>query len=619
MAGGMRGWTRRDVLRAGGAAIVVVGASAAGCDAGSGDTRRGRGGGSRAQDGSVSAFPLPGTPTASARTTISFRGISPGKAGKVTVTGSGTGKHSGEFRRHQDGKGVTFVPAKPFEAGEQVTVRTGMDVRGADDGRFRFRIARPFEASESAGGSDGSGGSEGEGAPPVRSFSSRPELQPPQLEVVQPAGQGVAAGYVFVAPKKPRENTTQEGPMILDNDGEVVWFHPLDKGTEAMDFKVQKLRGKDVLTWWQGTVGPGYGMGEYVIVDSGYEEITRVTAGNGYGGDLHDFRITPEGTALLMIYSPVEWEESGGESRPVLDGVIQEVDIDSGDVLFEWHALADISLDESYGDVIADPADVFDYVHHNSVDIDSDGHLLVSGRHTRTVYKIDRGSGAIMWRLGGKKSDFTMGRGTEFAYQHDARRRPDGTLTIFDNAAGSEESAVRESSRGIVLKLDTQSMRASLVREYQHPDGILSHSQANMQVLPNGNVFLGWGSAPAFTEHSKDGTVLFDVRLPEEVESYRAFRFPWRGRPGGKPAIAAEPSGDGALTVSASWNGATEVAAWQVLAGPGESRLEPVGRKDRDGFETRIDVTSDAPRVAVRALDSSGNELGTSPTVATGP
>ena len=134
-----------------------------------------------------------------------------------------------------------------------------------------------------------------------------------------------------------------------------------------------------------------------------------------------------------------------------------------------------------------------------------------------------------MWRLGGKKSDFEMGPGTRFAFQHDARRQPDGTITIFDNGRVKKD----ELSYGLVLELDTEKMKATLVRRYAHPDKVFAATQGNMQVLPNGNVFIGWGSAPLFSEFSKDGELLFDATFPREVESYRAFRFPWSGRPSG--------------------------------------------------------------------------------------
>ena len=305
----------------------------------------------------------------------------------------------------------------------------------------------------------------------------------------------------------------------------------------AMNFNVHHYRGEPVLTWYQG-IGSLYGRGEYVILDGSYQEITRVRAGNGYEGDHHEFLISPQDTALLTIYHrmPMDLSSLGGpRDGVVLDGIAQEVDIETGEVILEWHSLNHVGLDESYSQPTPDPRkpfDFFDYFHINSIDVDLDGNLLVSARKTSTVYKIDRESGEVIWRLGGKKSDFEMGEGARFAFQHDARRLPDGT--IFDN--GDEK--VESKSRGIVVELDEEAMTATLMRQYTHPDKILAATQGNVQVLPNGNVIVGWGSEPFFSEFSRDGELLFDACFPSEVESYRAFRFPWKGQPEDSPVVA---------------------------------------------------------------------------------
>ena len=218
--------------------------------------------------------------------------------------------------------------------------------------------------------------------------------------------------------------------LIIDKSKQVVWFNPVrEKAPRAMDFKVQTYRGEPVLTW---------GAGDYVILDSSYHEIARFYAGNGYRGDHHELLISPEDSALITIYNPVRGDLSsvGGPKDGVIwEGMVQELDIESGEVLFEWHSLDHVDLDETYVDPSADVhvRSGIDYFHINSIDVDHDGNLLLSARRTACVYKIDRESGEIIWRLGGKKSDFDMGPGTRFAYQHDARRQPDGTITIFDN------------------------------------------------------------------------------------------------------------------------------------------------------------------------------------------
>ncbi len=441
-------------------------------------------------------------------------------------------------------------------------------------------------------------------------FRTRPDLGPPAVEVSTRA-RGTAPGYVFIAPKV---GVGQDGPMILDDLGRPVWF---SRGRYARDFKVQRYRGEPVLTWWEGKVVQGHGVGEYLIFDNSYREISRVQAGNGYRGDLHEFLITPQDTALLTIYASVPMNLSrvgGPEDGAVWDGVAQELDIETGEVLFEWHSLDHVDLQEAYYAPAKDISSPFDYFHINSIDVDQDENLLISCRNTSTVYKVERGTGEIVWRLGGKRSDFEMGEGTPFFYQHDARRQSDGTITIFDNGAAPK---VHDLSRGIALELDTERMRATLVREYTHPDELLATSQGNMQVLPNGNVFIGWGSEPFFSEFSSDGEPLFDARFFSDTkESYRAFRFPWSGHPSENPAIAAASGPDDEeVMLYASWNGATEVATWQVLAGPGPERLRPVGSVLREGFETAIIARTDEPYVGVRAKDRSGRVLGASEAV----
>jgi hypothetical protein len=433
------------------------------------------------------------------------------------------------------------------------------------------------------------------------------------IEVTARAHDNTAPGYIFVAPKNGPEESGpgQDGCMILDEDGQPVWFRPLQREEwDVMDLKVQTYRGEPVLTWWEG-FHTGYGQGEYVIADASYREIRRVRAGNGYIGDHHEFLISPQDTALLTIYSPVRVDLSslgGSKDGVVLEGIAQEVAIETGEVLFEWHSLEHVGLEESYYQPSRDQKSPFDYFHINSIDVDHDNNLLISARRTSTVYKIDRESGEVIWRLGGKKSDFEMGSGIRRAYQHDARRQPNGTITIFDNGAWK----VDDQSYGLVLELDEDEMRATRVRRYAHPDKVLSETQGNVQVLPNGNVFIGWGSEPVLSEFASDGELLFNASFPPEAESYRAFRFPWSGQPDDDPAVVAEPGADDKVTLYVSWNGATEVATWQVLAGSNPEELQMVASVPRKGFETVITVETTEAYVGVRAKNDSGRVLGTS-------
>ena len=440
----------------------------------------------------------------------------------------------------------------------------------------------------------------------VWDFRSRPDLAPAATEVTTQA-HDTAPGYVFLAIK---EGAGEHGPMILDDNGQILWF---GKHPRARDFKMQYYRGRPVLTWWEGAVVQGHGEGEYVIFDDSYREIARVRAGNGYLGDLHELLITPEDTALLVAYAPRRTDLSsigGPEDAPVWEGIVQEVDIETGELIFEWRSLDHVGIEESYARFPPDnPGFRYDYFHINSIDVDHDNNLLVCARNTWAAYKIERTTGDVLWRLDGKKSDFEMGEGTKSAFQHDARRHRDGTITIFDNGAHPK---VHDQSRGIVVELDEQEMSVKLVREYTSPKKRLSTSQGNMQLLPNSNVLIGWGSGPYISEFSHEGALLFDARLPHDGESYRAFRFPWSGNPTDEPAVAVEHRSEGKVAIYASWNGATEVESWEVVSGSGPGLLKPLGSVPRKGFETAMLAQTYGSYVAVRAKDRSGKILGAS-------
>jgi hypothetical protein len=346
-----------------------------------------------------------------------------------------------------------------------------------------------------------------------------------------------------------------------------------------------------------------------VIVDDHYRQVATVEAGNGLHGDIHEFLITPEDTALITVYREIPYDLSpwGGAKQGTLDeGVVQEVDIATGRVLFEWHSAAHVDPSESYETVPKETDAAWDYFHVNSIEPDGSGGLLVSARHTHAVYSIRKSDGSVRWRLGGKKGDFARGPGTQFAWQHDARRQPDGTIRLFDNAASEPGKAT---SKVLVLRVDEQRRTARLVRRFDHSPPLLSTSQGNAQLLPGGHVFVGWGSKPYATEFDQAGHILFDLRFGVgRVDSYRAYRFTWRGLPTTRPAVALRDSGD-RTTVYASWNGATEVARWRILAGPDAARLSPVTTVAKRGFETRVDVSSSAVTFAVEALAGDGSVL----------
>jgi hypothetical protein len=430
--------------------------------------------------------------------------------------------------------------------------------------------------------------------PPYQYFRSRPDLKPPLVHVLVPAHR-TAPGLIFIAPKK---HVAQAGPMILDDRGRVVWFHPLDTHGVA-DFRVQRYRGKPVLTWWRGKPTGTSESGRYTIVDDHYRPLANVRPGHQLIGDIHEFLITPRNTALMTIFHRVH---PGG--RLVSEGVVQELDIAAGRVLFEWHSIDHVPLSDSYADPPKKASAPYDYFHINSIDVDTDGNLLVSSRNTWTVYKLDRHTGRIIWRLGGKRSDFRLGLGARFAWQHDARRLPDGTISLFDNEAGPP---IRPPSRAIVLRLDARRRRAVLVNSLVHRPPLVAVDQGNAQHLPDGHVLVGWGHQPYLTEFDRRGREVLDLRFGNGSDSYRAYRFPWAGHPVGRPALVVAKH-----HAYVSWNGATAVARWQLLMGMQRRHLGPIETVAKAGFETAVVLPDDGRFVAMRALDRNGRTLGTS-------
>jgi Arylsulfotransferase (ASST) len=452
---------------------------------------------------------------------------------------------------------------------------------------------------------------------PTQHFKSRPDLRPPVVKI-RVAAHDTAPGYIFLAPKMA---VAQAGPMIMDNRGQVVWFHPLKLTKGVTDFRAQRYRGKPALTWWRGRLSNvGVGDGWYVIYDDSYRPIAEVRPGNGLVGDVHEFRLTSRDTALMTIYhrKRVDLRSIGGPKAGLIwDGIVQEVDIPTGHVLFEWHSYPQIGIKESYSNPpkkqLGTKPFPYDYIHVNSIDEEPNGNLLISGRNTHAVYEVSHKTGKILWRLGGKKSTFRLGPGATFAWQHDARRQPDGTITVFDNGAAPP---VHKLTRVLVLRLDEQNNRATLVRSYHHPKKLLSPFEGNAQFLPDGHVFVGWGGWPYVSELSKNGDVLFDAYFGhgkppgEDADSYRAYRFVWHGHPKDVPAVAIAGG-----KVYVSWNGATDVTKWQVLTGDAKDDLATAAAVPKSGFETAIALPAKGRYLAVQALDANGRVLAVSKTL----
>ena len=575
--------------------------------------------GNGAARGPVDVFPTPGERYASAATTISFRGIPASEVGVVGVEGSSTGVHTGTWIAHSDGLGATFTPAARFAPGERITVRTHLNVVGAPGGSFSFTIAHPSSVTRVPADDNDVGAVAPVGraarisaAPAAQRYRSRPDLQAPVMtrDVI---GNSVAAGLIAVTPRGISPAVVQQtGPVLYDNAGHVVWDNPVPDGVAAFDEKVAKFHGQDVLMWFQGQLFAGYGAGTYQMVDTHYRTVAVAKAGNGYSADIHDMAITPQNTAILISYVPVAMDLTafgGAANGTVLELVIQEVDPLTGAVLLEWHSLDHVPLAKS---LVAPPAGAgtaWDYMHGNAVSVDTDGNILVSARYTSSVYKINRHSGALMWTLG-RGGDFTangFGDTDWFSFQHDVRRRSDGTLSVFDN--GNGPVANRNYSRGLVLSVDEVQHTVSIVRQLAY-DGIDATSQGDFRELPLGHDFIGWGSIGQFTEFDAAGNAQLDMKFPAGVQSYRAVKVDWHATPATPPAMVIDHPTPTSTRVAVSWNGATDVARWVMEAGPDLQDLGSVASATRTDFETTVSANVVQPAIKMVALDAHGNAIG---------
>lgn len=442
----------------------------------------------------------------------------------------------------------------------------------------------------------------------TQSFHSAPALHPPDVSV---SGRDPDPQYGDIVTDA--SNTIQPGPVILSPQGQLVWFSPISGGRFVSDVQVQRYEGQSVLTYWRG-YGGVLPAGQDMILNRHYQTVAVVHAGAGYVTDTHEFTITPQGTALISAYRiiPANLTSVGGSAHgKLVDSTVQEIDISTGEVLWQWQAYGHVPVTDSYaGRPGTGP---YDFFHMNSIQQLPNGNLLVSSRHTWTVYEISKRTGAILWQLGGKHSSFTFGPGANFEWQHDARMHPDGTLTLLDNGAGPGPQHERE-SRALRLRLNFKTHQATLVQAYTNDPSLLTSSQGDVQTLPDSNVLVGWGAAPDVTEFSAAGSQLFSVGFDGPAQSYRAFRSHWSGQPTTRPGIAVGATHQG-TRVYASWNGATAVASWRVLAGSGPRELKPGRAFPKTNFETEMTVRSTQPYFAVQALGRRGHLLGTSATV----
>lgn len=557
-----------------------------------------------AQANAVAVSPQPGTEDASPDSQISFLGPAGTKVNDVSVTGSESGPHAGKIEPYSTGTGASYVLAKPFVQGERVSVRALVG-----RGEPRRPVTSVFTVAHQAPVSQSEFPKTSGNPAAVQHFATQPYATPSTVTVSTPPRPGAAPGYLFLAPY---QGYGSAGPMIAEQNGTLVWSHPLPEGFDATNFKVQRFEGKPVLTWWQGRVlRVGFGQGEDEIYDSSYRPVAVVRAGNGYHADLHEIDLTPQGTAWIDEFDPIKWNishEHGSDHGVLSDSIVQEIDVKTGLVMWEWHALGHIPLSDSHNPAPSGSVP-WDAYHVNSVDPGPSGDVLLSARNTWALYDVDMRTGSFRWQIGGDHSTVKQGPGTVTYWQHDAELQPGGLISVFDN--GSTPPMERQ-SRGLLLRLERARKRVSLVRQFTNPTKVLlAPAQGNLDRLPGGRWLMGYGNLPNFTEYDSAGHVLLDGSLGRGVQDFRTYLFPWSGQPTVPPALVAHRGG-GTVTVKTSWNGATDIASWQLLAGDSPSSLSVVASVPKVGFEATLQASTSAAYVATRALGAAGQTLSTS-------
>lgn len=498
---------------------------------------------------------------------------------------------------------MVFTPGHRFAPGERVTVRTAVT-------DYAFTVAVPAPAPRLRPNLDTAARISYEGVAPCRArrlrFRTLPDLRPARWCTRPRPRPGAARGHILVTPRShpERRRGDQHGAMIVSSSGDLLWYSP--RPSVARDLKTVTYRGERMLALHQSASDrPAH----YELLDRRYRTVARIKTRNGYRTNLHELQLTRRGTAYVSAYQAVRL----ATGRLVTDYVIQEIDVATRDVLFEWHSLDHVPPSASY-----QPRPrrrySWDYFHGNSIEPpDGSGTIIVSARNTSAIYGIDRATGALRWTFGGKRDEFGLARRHRFCAQHDARRAPGGTLTIFDDgglALGNERDCPLHRARVQRFRLDVRRRRARLIDTIgsgaasTDGRGLWVWAMGSARRQPNGNLLIDWGTTGRITEVTPRGELVYGLQLG--YYSYRAVRSRWRGTPVGPPAVLASRAGP-EVRVWASWNGATEVARWRVIAG-GRS----AGSARFAGLETLVRARTRAPVVTVEALDADGDVLGRS-------
>ncbi|HUI10257.1 MAG TPA: aryl-sulfate sulfotransferase [Bacteroidota bacterium] len=467
-------------------------------------------------------YPLPGSTMVSSLTDIIIRPDAVLARGALTMhcaaRGEASGPHDGRTLLSDDGATTIFLPSVPFAPGERVTVAVSRE-GGAAAEEFSFTIS-PYGASTAVREN-----LRGPGSPESGLLSVAAAGLPPDFPAITvSAVSNPAPGCLFLSNMTMGSGAVNTPfTMILDNGGQPLYYRRT--AGESTDFKPQP---NGLLTYNDS------GLGCFLALDSTLAVVDTFRCGNGYPTNWHELRILPDGHALILgdDSRTVRMDTivpGGNPAATVMGIVVQELDR-SKNVVFEWRTFDHFAItDATHEDLTAG---YIDAVHSNALEMDTDGNILLSSRHLDEITKINRQTGAIVWRWGGKNNQFTFVNDTlGFRHQHAIRRLASGNVTLFDNG----DFRIPLLSRAVEYTLDEVHLTATLVWQYRNTPTIYASAMGYTQRLPNGNTLVGWGASnTAVTEVTPSGTLAFQLNFPPGVYSYRAYKFPWHG-----PALSA--------------------------------------------------------------------------------
>ena len=451
---------------------------------------------------------------------------------KVIAIGSKSGIHQGKLILSSDIKTLIFKPYSPFALGEEVTVRlntgiltySGIELAPI---QYAFRISERVNTDYYRNLNDEIVETNKFGNGYIN--HSKPS-NPDNLNLKLPVGfpdftisisDNPSPEYIFFSPWLVSGTTGYL--MIIDNQGIPIFFQR--SSAPSLDFKKQS---NGFLTYWS------YNGRKFFEMDSAYSIIDSFYCRNGYSTDSHDLLVFPSGHSFIMSYDPqvvrMDTIVQGGDSAAVVYGlVIQELD-EAKNVIFQWRSWDHFDITDATDDIDL-MAHVIDYHHGNAIEVDYDDNLLISCRNMDEITKIDRQTGNIIWRLGGlkaKNNQFVfINDPLTFSHQHDIRRLPNGNITLFDNGNWHSPSV----SRSLEYQLNEKNKIAVLVWKFNNDPMTFAPSMGNSRRLSNDNTLIGWGyhfNPRAVSEIRIDGTTALEIRFPDTLTNYRAFKFPWK-------------------------------------------------------------------------------------------